>query len=131
VFAPARLRGYRHLRGLDHTTLATAAHTTTQTLAAIENGHTTPSTRLITTLARALDCPPTELHTTGDPNNNSGYWDVICAALPPLTNTEITTAATALRRATSSGCGCANGREYPTCRQDHPAGMTPHHTRSP
>ncbi|MGH3872290.1 MAG: helix-turn-helix domain-containing protein, partial [Pseudonocardiaceae bacterium] len=75
MFAPARLRGYRHLRGLDHTTLATTAHTTTQTLAAIENGQTTPSTRLITTLAQALDCPPTELHTTGDPHDNSGYWD--------------------------------------------------------
>ncbi|MGH3763780.1 MAG: helix-turn-helix domain-containing protein [Pseudonocardiaceae bacterium] len=129
MFAPARLRGYRHLRGLDHTTLATAAHTTPQTLAAIENGHTTPSTRLITTLAQALDCPPTELHTTGDPHDNSGYWDVICAALPPLTHTEITTAATALRRAT--GPGHANDRDsprLPTHHQDHPTGdnASPH-----
>ncbi|MGH3935578.1 MAG: helix-turn-helix domain-containing protein [Pseudonocardiaceae bacterium] len=100
MFAPARLRGYRHLRGLDHTTLAAAAHTTTPTLAAIENGHATPNTTLITALARALGCPPAQLHTTGDPTDNNGYWDVICAALPPLTNTEITTAATALRHPT-------------------------------
>jgi hypothetical protein len=88
VFSPARLRGYRHLRRLDHTTLANAAHTTT------------PSPTLITALAHALDCPPAQLHTTGDPTDNSGYWDVICAALPPLTNTEITNAATALRHTT-------------------------------
>lgn len=100
VFAPARLRGYRHLRGLDHTALAEAAHTTIPTLAAIENGQATPSPTLITALARALGGPPAQLHTTGDPTDNSGYWDVICAALPPLTNTEITTAATALRRTT-------------------------------
>lgn len=100
MFAPARLRGYRHLRGLNHATLATATHTTPHTLAAIETGHATPDPTLITALARALDCPPAELHTTNDPADNTGYWDVICAALPPLTDTEITTVATALRRAT-------------------------------
>ncbi|MGH3754269.1 MAG: helix-turn-helix domain-containing protein [Pseudonocardiaceae bacterium] len=100
MFAPARLRGYRHLRGLDHAALDHAAHTTTPTLTAIENGHTTPSPTLITALAHALGCPPTHLHTTGDPADNSGYWDVICAALPPLTDTEITTTATVLRHTT-------------------------------
>jgi DNA-binding XRE family transcriptional regulator len=98
VFGPARLRGYRHLRGLDHTALAAATHTTPQALVAIETGHATPSTGLITTLALVLGCQPADLHTTGDPADNSGYWDVICAALPPLTDTEITMTATALRR---------------------------------
>ncbi len=102
MFAPARLRGYRHLRGLHHTTLATATHTTPQTLAAIETGQATPTPTLITALARALGCPTAELHTTDNPTDNTGYWDVICTALPPLTNTEITTIATALRRATTS-----------------------------
>ncbi|MGH3906380.1 MAG: helix-turn-helix domain-containing protein [Pseudonocardiaceae bacterium] len=99
MFAPARLRAHRHLAGLDHTTLATTAHTTPAALAAIETGHTTPSPQLAHTLADALGCPVDDLHTTTDPADNNGYWDVICTAMPPLTDTEITTAATALRRA--------------------------------
>lgn len=98
VFDPARLRAHRHLAGLDRAALATAAHTTPATLSAIETGHTTPGPELAAALASALGCAVADLHTTADPTDNTGYWDVVCAALPPLTPTEISTVATVLRR---------------------------------
>lgn len=98
VFDPARLRAHRHLAGLDRAALATAAHTTPEVLSGTETGHTTPSPELVTALAGALGCSVTDLHTTADPTDNTGYWDVICAAMPPLTPTEINSVATVLRR---------------------------------
>ncbi|MGH3821131.1 MAG: hypothetical protein ACRDRE_26000 [Pseudonocardiaceae bacterium] len=49
----------------------------------------------VTTWLNPVGCPPTELHIIGDPG---GYWGVICAVLPPLTDGEITSASTVLRR---------------------------------
>ncbi|MGH8920241.1 MAG: helix-turn-helix domain-containing protein [Actinomycetes bacterium] len=98
VFCPARLRAYRHLRGWDRAGLATAAGTTVETIAAIETGQASVCSALATALAEALGCPPGALHSTGDPGDNAGYWEVICAALPPLSSTQIATLGSVLRR---------------------------------
>lgn len=76
----------------------TAARITPQGLAVVESGQSNPGPVVIAALVRALGCPLAELHITGDHGDNGGYWDVICAALPLLTDSEITTVATVLYR---------------------------------
>ncbi|MGH3873657.1 MAG: helix-turn-helix domain-containing protein [Pseudonocardiaceae bacterium] len=98
VFCPARLRAHRHLRGWDRARLARAVAATVEAIAAIETGRASPCPRLVTALAEALDCSPPALHTTSDPGDNADYWEVICAALPPLSGTQIATLGTVLRR---------------------------------
>jgi len=98
VFCPARLRAYRHLRGWDRPGLASAANTIVEVVATIETGRASPCPGLVTGLAEALGCPPAALHTTSDPGDNAGYWEVICAALPPLSSTQIATLGIVLRR---------------------------------
>ncbi|MGH3571381.1 MAG: helix-turn-helix domain-containing protein [Pseudonocardiaceae bacterium] len=98
VFCPTRLRAYRHLRGWDRAGLATAAGTTVETIATIETGRASPCPGLVTGLTEALGCPPGALHSTSDPVDNAGYWEVICAALPPLNGNQIATLGIVLRR---------------------------------
>lgn len=57
-----------------------------------------PQPSTITTLATILGCTVADLHATSDPMNNEQYWDVKCAALPPLSTEAIRSVAATLDR---------------------------------
>jgi DNA-binding XRE family transcriptional regulator len=98
AFSPPRLRGYRHVRDLNHHHIATSVGTTPQTIEQIETGTLTPDPAMIRALATTLGCAIDDLTTTGDPLDNDQYWDAACAALPPLSDGAVQSVAATLDR---------------------------------
>lgn len=98
LFSPPRFRGYRHVRDLTHSEVAKRAELTPAEVERIEKGEQVPEPSTIAALATVLGCTAADLHTTGDPMNNEQYWDVKCAALPPLSADTIRSVAATLDR---------------------------------
>jgi transcriptional regulator with XRE-family HTH domain len=98
AFSPGRLRAYRDLYGYTRVTLAIRVGISADTLTAYEQGAAIPDTATLTTLAAALNV---DAHAfTGQPGADDSweYWGLICAAMPPMTEDQIATVATVLRR---------------------------------
>lgn len=98
VFSPGRLRGYRDLRGLDRRQLAKAAGTTPVVIVAYEEATAQPDPNDLRALADALTVEPGALCGRADADDSWEYWSVRCAHLPPMTDEQIATVATVLRR---------------------------------
>lgn len=98
VFSPPRFRGYRHVRELTHSEVAQRAGLTPTDIDHIEKGEQVPEPSTIATLATVLECTAADLYATGDPMDNTQYWDVKCAALPPLSAEAIRSVAATLDR---------------------------------
>ncbi|MFI5587224.1 helix-turn-helix domain-containing protein [Amycolatopsis sp. NPDC051758] len=98
VFSPGRLRAYRDLSGYTRVALAARVGIPADTLTAYEQGAATPDTATLTALADALNLGAGDL--TGPPGADDSweYWGLICAAMPPMTENQIATVATVLRR---------------------------------
>ena len=98
VFSPGRLRAYRDLYGYTRRSLADRAGIPADTLTAYEKGDLTPDAAALAALADALNV---NVHAfTGPPGADDSweYWGLICAAMPPMTDDQIATVATVLRR---------------------------------
>lgn len=98
VFSPGRLRGYRDLRKLDRLQLAQAAQIAPAAIVAYETGTDRPNPHVLATLAAALQTTIDHLHGKPNVDDSWEYWEVICAHMPPMSNEQIATVATVLRR---------------------------------
>jgi DNA-binding transcriptional regulator YiaG len=97
VFSPARLRAWRHVTGTTHTTLADAAHTTTEHVQACERGTTQPHPDTLATWARVLGCQPDQLRST-DPDAPTEYWNAASHAMPPMSSADLAVIAEVIMR---------------------------------
>lgn len=98
VFSPGRLRAYRDLYGYTRRSLAEKTGIPVDILTGYDLGVLTPDTATLTTLAHALNVDIHNLTGPPDADDSWEYWGLICAAMPPMTDDQIATVATVLRR---------------------------------
>lgn len=98
VFSPGRLRAYRDLNRYTRAMLGDRTGLPPDTIAAYEEGTATPTTTHMTALATALNIQPHDLIGSAGADNSWEYWGLICATMPPMTDDQIATVATVLRR---------------------------------
>ncbi|HEX5403156.1 MAG TPA: helix-turn-helix transcriptional regulator [Pseudonocardiaceae bacterium] len=98
VFSPGRLRAHRDLARLTRPQLATLTGLPVAVITGYETGITEPTTQHLAALARTLAVTPGELVGPPDAQDSWEYWALICAAMPPMTDEQITSVATVLRR---------------------------------
>jgi transcriptional regulator with XRE-family HTH domain len=98
VFSPGRLRAYRDLYGYTRVALADRVGLHADTVAAYEQGAATPDTATLAALATALNVHVRDVIGPPGADDSWEYWGLICAAMPPMTDDQIATVATVLRR---------------------------------
>lgn len=92
------MRGHRDLSRLTRWDLALATGLAVPSITAYETGTEVPPATVLDVLADTLAVPMAELTVPAGADDSWEYWDVICAAMPPMTDDEITTVATVLNR---------------------------------
>lgn len=102
AFSPARLRAWRHARGIDHASLASAAKINVDTVAACEDGHTSPTPDMIAAWSALLDCQPDQLHSY-TPDAPAEYWKAANQAMPPMSKEDLAVVARIFARRRSAG----------------------------
>lgn len=98
VFSPGRLRAYRDLYGYTRVALGDRTGLPPDTITAYEEGTATPTAAHLVTLAAALNVGPGDFAGPPGADDSWEYWGLICAAMPPMTDDQIATVATVLRR---------------------------------
>lgn len=98
VFSRGRLRAYRDLAKLTRDQLAAITSLPVTAIIDYETGTAAPTMTDLTTLAHALNVTLDQFTGPPDAEESWEYWDLICAALPPLTGEQIATIGAILRR---------------------------------
>lgn len=98
AFSSGRLRAHRDLSRLTRAQLATITGLPVTGITAYERGTAAPSAAVVAGLAAALTVRVEQLTGPVGADDSWEYWDVICAAMSPMTVEEIASVGTVLRR---------------------------------
>lgn len=98
AFSPGRLRAHRDLAGLTRDGLSDATGVPVTAITAYERGNRPPTQQDLAALADVLQISLGALLGPPGADESFEYWELICAAMPPMTSDELASVVTILRR---------------------------------